>query len=425
MRRTVIAGLSLVLMLGAMVPASHADPASFSGQGSARALDLSIPALNQFPDLAAVFKGLTLGHTSASFTSAPEAKGYASGDCELLKSTGFEGIPCAKGTFEDSSTPADLEDGVATCVINQTITVVGLRNSCGNSSSRIEGGKPVSLNAGGVAAVGVSVDLNALGLATYLEDNKDQVVDLLASLLSDVFRIVTGEQRTELEEALGEFLNSVKAGGQFASITVGDATTNVTNLGDVTTITSAASGGRVGLLGLTDALKDGLITVEVSSGSATASIDGVKAATSASAVAALAKVRFRDLLDLDPASDYIVAEIDPVDINGLLSPLNGTPLETTVEMAKTTQSATAASSTGVGIRALKGVGESSAGKKDGGLTLRLAAAEVSVNAVLNVRIQQPLPLTGGPTYLYWVAAAILAIGAPLLIRVARRLRTTA
>lgn len=448
MKRIIVAGLSLVFLLAGLTPASVAQQsASYSGKGSARALDLSIPALNAFPELAGAFKGLTLGHTAAEFDSSPRAQGFASGDCELLaQAAGFEtllgtGLPCTKGTVEDSVTPSKLGDGNPSCVFDQSIYVVALRTSCGNSSSRIEGGKPVSLNDAGVSAANVSVDLNALGppFGAYLEGNKDAVVDILEGVFTLVFDIASQEQLNELEEALGDFLESVKQGGQFAAVTVGDASTDVTSQGDLITITSSASGGRVGLLGLTNALSDGLIMIEVSSGSATASLDRLKATTSADATAALAKVRFRNVIDLSGVApelacsgDYCEVTVGPLEVNNLLSPLNGTILETTVDVAKTTKTANSASSTGVGIRALKGIGQKTAGATplacgscDGGLSLRLAAADVSVSVVLRVTIQQPLPVTGGPTYLYWAAAAVLAIGAPLLIRVARRLRTTA
>lgn len=449
MRRTVIAGLSLVFLLAGLVPAAVAQQASYSGRGSARALDFSIPAVNRL-GLGELFKGLTLGYTSAEFDSSPVARGFASGDCELLAPAtgGISGIPCSQATSRASATPANLGDPNLACVQNIAIpkdttgsggALVGLRDACAKSTSAIVAGKPVGTNEAKVAAVNMSVDLNALGFGSFLEDNKDSVVQALSGLLTPVFQVVDEQAKTDLEKALGEFLTSIKEGGQFAAITLGDSSTNVTAQGNVTTITAAASGGKVGLLGLTNALSDGLITIEVSAGSATASIDAVKASTSADATAALAKVRFRNLLNLSIRSEnlecsgaYCVVMVRPVEINNLLSPLNNTVLETTVDVAKTTKTTNSASSTGVGIHALKGIGATgrsatdlTPGNRDGGLSLRLAAADVSVLAVLGVQIQPPLPLTGGPTYLYWAAAALLAIGAPLLIRVARRLRTTA
>jgi len=80
----------------------------------------------------------------------------------------------------------------------------------------------------------------------------------------------------------------------------------------------------------------------------------------------------------------------------------------------------------VTIHALKGIGESEVGKKDGGILLRIAAADVRLAG--DIATTEPpccaLATTGGPVYGYLAGAALMALLALALLAYVRRLRTT-
>lgn len=437
LKRIAVAVLSAGFLILGVAPSAPAQDLQirFDGSGSARAADLAIPALRTLPSPLSDFKGITVGATHTEFSSAPSIKGLAAGQCELLGSNpDFSNLPCTEGTFQTSSAPGNPGAAEAACIADQSIAVVGLKASCGNSVSSIDDGMPLGLNEAKVSSASLSLDLDELGLKNFLdvESNKDAAVDALAGVVEGVLGDVqplAPQQVSELKEALGDFLDSVKVGTEAGRIRIGAATTNVTGDANTVTVTSEAAGGKLGLLGITDAFTDGLIIIEVSAGKATASFSSLEGISTASATPAVATVKVRDLIDLVPGDEYLTASISPDLLNDLLANLNGLPLETKIEVATATEpqqgKSVSASTTGVGIRALMGLSETSPGAKDGGLTLRLAAADVAIAGDVDKRINPPLPVTGGPVPLFLVGAAVLAISALALIRWARRLRSAA
>src|SRR5207249_6482783 len=137
------------------------------------------------------------------------------------------------------------------------------------------------------------------------------------------------------------------------------------------------AGSQIGLLGLTNALTDGLVVVDVSAAKALASWNDVTGTASSSSTPAVATIKVKDLLNLVPG-DYLTSTVDAGLLNGLLAPLSGTILDSGIELASATPpqqgNNVVASTSGVALRLLRGLGESAVGAKDGGLSLRLAAA---------------------------------------------------
>jgi hypothetical protein len=116
---------------------------------------------------------------------------------------------------------------------------------------------------------------------------------------------------------------------------------------------------------------------------------------------------------------------------GDLTLLAGTPLQTTIKIASATPAATgrnvSASSDGVSILALQGLGASSPTAMDGGIRLRLASSSAAVAGdILKVQAAAPsLPITGGSTYVFLAGAAVMAVAAGHVFRSSRRLRAKA
>lgn len=445
MKKGSIAILVLLVLGSAMVPAwAQSVEVSFQGTSSARALDLSIPALRQL-GLQNQFKGLTVGLTSADFRISSGDKavsGFAAGKCEFIAAQPDSGtLPCDQSTVETSSISSP--GGAGSCAYNLSVppvTIVNLATACGKSASSLtSAGLPSSLNEAGVADVRLSANLADLGLeaALALEATKDQLLTAVQGITNDVLTKassapVAGENIAALRDATNEFLANVADGNQFAVLKVGASTTNVIPDGSKTNVVSEAAGAKIGLLGLTNALEDGLVIIEISSGKAMASFDGTSGLAQASAVGPVATVKVRDLINLNPADEYLSVQIQPEVLNSVLSQLSAAPLlETSVQAGSHTKGvqtgkSVSAFASGVTVHALKGIGESEVGKKDGGILLRIAAADVRLAG--DIATTEPpccaLATTGGPVYGYLAGAALMALLALALIAYVRRLRTT-
>jgi hypothetical protein len=236
----------------------------------------------------------------------------------------------------------------------------------------------------------------------------------------------------DLQGAVQGVLDQLKGAGiaKLATIQAGVSNTDLTNEGGITNVVSQAAGTKVGLLGLTNALSDGLVIVDVSLAKALASWNDATGTANSSATPAIATIKVKDLLNLVPG-DYLTSAVDAGALNGLLAPLAGTVLDSAIELASATPAQqgnnVVASTSGVALRLLRGLGESAAGSRDGGLTLRLAAADVRVagDLVKAAQVAPALPVTGGSTYLFLAGAAALAAASPLVARKARKLRKAA
>jgi hypothetical protein len=459
MKRSAVLLLSCLFVVSVFMPTATAaeSKALFNGDGSARALDLSIPLLNSpllgalpavgggsggLPVVGDLLKGITIGLTSTQFNSDPKAQGAAIGTCTLLpanlKLPLPVGLPCVAGATEVSSAPGDVSaqgDGVEKCASNLSIAIVELATSCGSSTSQILERRPVSLNKAGVATL--NIGLTNLGglLGLNTADSTGKLVDSVTGLLSNILGTVQGiapVAPVDLRGAVQGVLDQLKGVGvaKLATIQGGLSSTDVTNEGIVTNVVSSAAGAKVGLLGLTNALSDGLLIVDVSLARALASWNDATGTASANSTPAVATIKVKDLLD-SVAGDYIVSSVDAGLLNSLLAPLSGTILDSGIELASATPAQqgnnVVASTSGVALRLLRGLGESAAGARDGGLSLRLAAADVRLagDLVKAVQVTPALPVTGGPTYLLLAGAAVLATASPLVARKGRKLRKAA
>ena len=441
----------LVVSCGIIPVANASSSISFSGSGEARALDLAIPALQRLipagtpsssADAIKDFKGLTLGLTSSKFSTAPlSASGSAMGLCDLLGDSGGSAqLPdpsrfCSTSTTKTSDT-ARSQAGDATMTCKATpVAVIQIDSACARSFSSVASGIS-STNEAGVSDIKITLDLTSLGA----EELKDSVVDALQGFVTDfLLNIVhvddptVTQKQSDLKSALSSYLNQIKDGGQAASIKAGASKTLVTTTGSITTVTSESAAAAIGFLGVSNALTDGLIIINSSSGSATATVDKVSGVASASAVPVIVTLKVKDLLDLDKTSDYLtVANVKKEDLDPLLTQLNTLQvLQTSITVGepKVVNSpdhrAAAASVSGVEIHALKGLGESSAGAKDGGFDLRLAAEKVEAASTevsnLTLASQTPTPHTGGPVYVLIAVGALTVSMSVLLLRFARKI----
>lgn len=435
------------LIVGILATTAFAAPApvvKFQGSAGATALDLNIPALGGLsPDLARIFPGVTIGRTSSSYGSGVAAGG-AAGQCNLLAAgTGDAGDPlslCNRSTVASSDAlSGNPGSDTAQCgglfAFPATgASVVNIGTACGRSSSAITAGAPSSINEASVAYTKVGLDLS--GLSPETEIAKDALVTSVQDVLNSVFSTVPSlgidNQQNALRSALTDFLNSVSLGTHAVSIKVGPSSTIVETVGDITTVTSKAAAASVGLLGLTDALSDGLMIIEVSGSQASASWDNIKGIASApAATQALATIKVRDLLDLVPG-DYLTTIVTVDQLNSLLEPLNTIPLlATTISVGKATEAqegrSVSASASGIEIYALKGLGSTASANEapNGGVDLRLATAQVALAGDKVLGREEDLPRTGGPTFLYVAAGMALILGAAAAFRGARKMRATA
>jgi LPXTG-motif cell wall-anchored protein len=454
MKRIATSVLSFVLVVGALAPVASADAkVVFSGSGSARALDLSLPLVNslglggllgnlpiagQLAD--GVFKGLTVGVTSTTFASEPKASGFAIGNCSLLPANVGSlsvlpvDLPCINDAVETSSSSGDNGDGVAKCASNLELAVVTIKTSCANSTSKIVDGLPLSTNEGGVATVEVGLgNLNLLGTDLNVGATVDGLIAPVTGVVTNVLGTVNGLTSSlplpivnELPNKVADLLKGLNL-KTLVKIEAGAASSNVNSSAGITTVISQAAGARVGLLGVTDALADGLIMVDVSVAKAVATWNDITGTANANATPAIATIKVKDLLDLIPG-DYITADVDLSVLNGLLAPLQNTILDSGIELASATPAQSgnnvSASTTGVGIALLRGFGESSPGAKDGGIRLRVAAADVQIagDLVKAETVDAPLPHTGGATPMFLAMAAVLAVGGAFLYRFGRKVQ---
>jgi LPXTG-motif cell wall-anchored protein len=429
-------GVVLVaLILLALVPMGAAGaPAggfTYVGKGSARVLDLDIPVL------ASVFKGVTLGVSSAEFSSDPKVTGFAAGRCDYLGPNSSAASSCSAASKAESSATAASPTGGASapkCEVAQTIAVVQVQAVCGSSVSDVTGGKLAGVNRAGEGLINVSLDLSSVlpGAGPQAEAAKDAAVDLIVGVIKAVDNQVPSQANIDsITSKLVDHLNAIKeAKVPAATILNGVATTDITSDASKLTVASGVAGVKIELLRLTNPLdnplvQDALVIIEVTGANSSAVWDGAKGEATAAANPGAATLKVKDLADLFPGTEYITQTANLPQLNNLLSALNGTPLETSIEAAtvNTTQQgrSASASTSGVRIRGLKGLLSSGVYSLD----LRIAGTDASVSGAPITSIESPLPKTGGASKVFFIGAAALAILALFGLGIARRLRASA
>lgn len=531
--RTLAAAVALIV--GGLLAPAWAEEAPFvvvKGSGDARALDLAIPGLGNLTsehgvstcDKAPESCGQTFGATAVKFSAndgalqdPTYAAGFASGQCGLLGSspdpTNTNLCPDSSST-EFSYAPSSSNQGDDTPSCERPLSLPGgldevlqAKVACGNSKSLVVSAAPVSNNGAGIATVDFTIDLSALipevagaqSQTDQAEQLKDEIITTLAGTLDQAFTLIQGAYDTvkgtnqtvednggavdetieKLKEAIDFFLERAKDGSKAISINTGVSTTDVIQDNDVTKVIGQAAGATVGLLGLSDPLKDGLLIITTSASKAEVDINRLTSRATAIANPVLVTVKARDLLDL-VEGDYLTCTIsltsssclglpslpDPginTALDSILSRLEGTPLETDIKVlpshADPPGPQASASVGGVQVWALKGLGATNAsfpdhpqGDLNGGVQAKLGPANAlgSITSVLcegpcgkvtnggggnnplggpgdapGAPVETNLPLTGGPTRFLFGLALTLVIGVPIMLLLGRKLRASA
>ncbi len=402
----------LVALATTPAPAGATAPATYALSGSGSGLELSFQG-----------QGVTLGAAVSSGDSTPQAHGAAFGQCEVLGSNPSPGdLPCTGSTGETSSYPGHPGDARSTCASPalppQLAGVLDVRIACGRSSSAARAGAPVTTNSARVAQVTLDTDLSSL--SPQLQAAKDQV----ASQLQQIFKQVPNDQ---LQNALDQLAGSLKD-SQALAATLGPASSDIAPDGRSVTVSSTASGARIGVLGIPrldpqgnvvapgDAYRDGLLRIEIGPASARAGVRPGGGSAAARAAAAVVTVQVRDITKTTPS--YRTISVAPGQSQTLFA---GTPLESTITAARASRKVTAtsavAASDSVRLDLLKGV--------QGGIHLALGRATAAAGVRPAPQAPAPpeaahhkeLPYTGGPD-LTLPGAALLA-GALILLALRR------
>ena len=442
------------------------------------------------PLLGSLAKGLTVGHTETTYEglNPAQANGLAIGVCSLLGSN-LLNLPAVGGTLPGTlpglgalpvlgtlpCTGQDQAESASTgnqgsttqqCGTALAIAILDIKTACADSYSSVASGRPVSQNNAGVAEIDVSLVPNVLGtlglnnlLATLglggvgggsgvtstlasLPVVGPLVNQLVGGLLGPVLQntlgsTLTSGQSNDLLGSVTGLLQQVLGGaGNLVSLQLGQGSTVLSNNGSASSETSQAAGATVGLI-------DNLIQVTVGAANANVSWDDATGQATANATPAIAHIKVGDPLNLGgaPLLDLPISVpnltgllgglLSSTDQAGDITLLKGTPLQTEIKVASATPQATGtnvtASSTGVGIDALEGLGATSPGSMDGGIRLNLANASASVAGnIAKVQSAAPaLPITGGPTYVFLAGAAVVAVAAGHTLRASRKLRAKA
>ncbi|HEV7886918.1 MAG TPA: hypothetical protein VGO92_05110 [Acidimicrobiales bacterium] len=393
-------------------PASADSAEAYIGSAAARGLNVSV--VNPVTPSQTV--QATLGSATAKASSALTATATGVGQVlpELLSTTKTASASSAKA----SDNPAE---GCAKSL--PLLDIVNLGIACGDAEASVSGNLPTAVSSGSVA--GLTVDgqtaLTALDAATKpIGEALSGVLDTVCSTLSQTCPATTTVQDL-VDSVLKTRTLDVSVGKSDASV--------VTTAGSITS-TAHASGAIVKLLPLpqVNALPstEPLATIEISSAKATAVYDRATGKT-AEPVAdpALVRVKFNSVLTQSlGVNEIAVAPDKEVPI------LEGTPLESRIYVASgkvvTNPDGTkGAVADGVKLRLLMGLGESSVGALDGGITLELAHAEAGVAGapavvtpvipVVNTPdIARELPRTGGNPLL--PMAGVVVLGLAVLVR---------
>lgn len=442
--RALAIALLCILALGWLLPPALGQTVpSFTAKGTARAIDLSIPGANALPGAEQLKGGLSIGATAAGFTSVPSVEGFAGAFCHFLSSGSNPAEQCEPfGSYASSSTVEGRTSQTApNCEVPASSFLSGSL-ACGTSSSDVGAEKWEGKNEAPGGEIYVDLDLTEF--PEDFEDGKNEIVAAVSGVVTNVTNNVPNDK---FKAGVADFLERFGEGkGKVAAIKVGASTTNISTEGVVITMKAIAAGGTIGLLGIDNALIDGLIIIEVTAGSATVSWDRVTGVATATSTPALARVLIKDYGDFcSSAADapeplpefcerpgYVGGGLTPLDLSPVLAPLNNVDfLATEITAAdhapQSPQSGPSASAhtTGVSIHAFKGMGQTSGpglsgGSRDGGIVLRVAAANVELASVKGAPV---LPVTGGESAKLQIATKALIIASALTISIATILRS--
>lgn len=377
------------------------------------------------------------------------------------------GLPCTGSDQVESASTGNQGSTTQQCGTNLNIAVLTIKTACASSYSAVVDGRPTSANTSGVAEIDISLIptvlgslglnnlLGSLGLGQLTGGGSGTagplgnlplvgplVNQLLGGLLTPVLQgslgnNLTGNQSTDLLGAVTGLVQQVLGGvGNLVSLQLGNGSSVLTANGSASTESAQAAGATIGLI-------DNLVQISVGAANSQVVWDDATGQATSSAAPAIAHIKVGDPLNLTGAplldlpvsipslSGLLGGLLSSTDQAGDLTLLAGTPLQTQIKVASATPSATGANvtaqSTGVGIDALEGLGASSPSAFDGGLRLNLASSSASVAGnIAKVQSAAPaLPITGGPTYVFWAGGLVVATAAAHILRKSRRLRAGA
>lgn len=436
-------------------------------------------------------KGITVGHVENVFEGLNNAssQGLAVGVCSLLGNNLLSlpsvqgnlpgnlpglgnlpllgGLPCTGQDQVESASAGNNGSTTQSCGTGLNLAILVIKTACADSYSTIQGGRPVSANHAGVAEIDVSLLpnilgttglnslLGSLGLGNLTGGGGGGVpavgdLPLLGPLvqtllgglnLGNLLGGTLGGNAAQSPDLLGSLTGLLKNilgnAGNLLSLSIGTGSSLLTANGAASQDTSAAAGATIGLLG-------NLIKITVGAANSAVVWDDATGQATADASPAVAHVTIGNPLDLGgaplldlpislPSLSGLLGGLlgSSTDSAGDLTLLGGTPLQTVIKVATATPHATGrnvtASSNGVAIDALEGLGASALGAFDGGIRINLASSSASVAGdILKVQAAAPsLPITGGPTFVFLAGAAFMAVAAGHVLRKSRRIRAGA
>lgn len=390
MRRTIerlAAAFGAAMLAGAMAAApagaqAAGTPESFAGSSTATALDLTL-----------VGQRLTVGLSKADVESTLRA--VASGAGQLL-------APATTTKAEvsaDNTAASELDKCGPITLPAPLASLLKVATACSSSTAAVTNRAPKASATASVAAIDLFGN-------TVL----NQVIQPIQPVLEQIFGQLSqvAPQLDPVTATVGDLITAVGSTTTL-SIRLGNSTSeSVTTAGQVTA-TATAAGGQIDILPLGGLNKAPLASIIVGSAKAVTAYDRGKGLSSATADPALVTVKLNLPGGLVPPQTIPVAPGQEITI------LAGTPLESTIRVAKATtsvdpatQKATAVAD-GVSLELLKGL--------QGGVAVKLAHAESAVAgkpAVPVVEATRELPRTGADGWLPAAGAAMVV--AALLTR---------
>ena len=266
LRRTSMLVLATVVVAVMAAGPAHADtPRPFQRHGHGRALHISV-----------LGKDATFGVTDANVDAPLTAIANASG--QLLQPNSVTRASLSK----DNSTASDPTDGKQKCAVPSLpaplSTLLDTSLACSVAKADINGGLPHAVGSGGVATINVNANslLKSLGVPDLkLGDTVDQVTTQLQPVL-DAISKATGNQVTlDPSTTIGDLLNALTT-QQTLSLSLGQATSELTTATSSLTSGSTALGGEIKLLPIAVLGNKPLATITIGSAKTTAAYDRAK-----------------------------------------------------------------------------------------------------------------------------------------------------
>lgn len=425
-RLVAVASVTALAAAFAAGPASADTAEVYIGNAAARALNISVklPATGQStPTSAQATLGLATSKAASDLTATATGVGQALP--EAIQ-------PTSVTASANSSKLAD--DPAASCANAQSpLAGVSLSLACGDASAFVSGNLPKASAEGSVASL--SAD------ATSTLQTLDAVTSTIGPVLSQTLDTIcntldaTCPATTTVQDLVTSVLKT-----QTLDASIGKATSDVTTTTGAVTSKATANGAVVKILPLPQVngvpSTEPVATIEVGAASATATYDRATGTIATPTFdPAVVRVKLNTVLTqyLSTVSPQPVNEITVAPGQALLIPgLAGTPLQSEIivgagKVVDGPNGQKGAVADGVKLRLLEGLGESTPGAYDGGITLELAHAEAFVGGTpasvtpaagcapnCPADTSRELPRTGGNPFL--PLAGVVVLTAAVLVR---------